>query len=331
MNAAQLARLPEVLFEIGKAIGAHEQVGTLLARISELVCDLTGAEACSILLLDAARERLLGRASYGMVRRDVETISFRVGEGVAGWVVERGEPAVIADVTADPRFKILPESRSRIRSLLCVPLDSREGRVGVVTLTSPRVDAFDRDDVELTGFIAKTMALDVENVRLRRMAVTDPLTGAYNREYLQRRLPQAISASLQRGEPLSLAMIDVDHFKAINDTYGHPTGDRVLVEVAARLRGAIRGDDQLVRFGGEEFAVILPRTDAGRAAEVGERMRLKLADPIAVEPAIVRAPISVGVAELAGPDENAGGLIERADVALYAAKDRGRNRVEVAS
>jgi diguanylate cyclase (GGDEF)-like protein len=330
VNPAQLARLPEVLFEIGKAIGSHDRLAGLLARISELLCDLTPASACSIMLLDAARERLLGKAAYGLDRRDVEQISFRVGDGVAGWVAQHGEPALIGDVTRDPRFKSLPDSKNLIRSLVCVPIDTREGRAGVVTLTAPAPDAFTRDDLDLLGFVARTIALDIENIRLRRLAVTDKLTGAFNREFLQRRLPQAIEACGERREPISVAMIDVDHFKSINDSFGHAVGDLVLVEVASRLRGAIRGDDQLVRYGGEEFMVILPRADAGKAAEVGGRIRSKLAEgPIAAARAAVDVRVSIGVAEhRAG--EGVGRLIERADVALYAAKAAGRDRVEVA-
>ena len=98
MNPEKLQRLPTILFEVGKAIGSDENLATLLARISELVCDLVDAEACSIMLLDTARERLLGKAAYGLARRDVTLISFRVGEGVAGWVAAHGEPARIDDV-----------------------------------------------------------------------------------------------------------------------------------------------------------------------------------------------------------------------------------------
>jgi diguanylate cyclase (GGDEF)-like protein len=333
MNQERLARLPEVLFEIGKAIGSNENLASLLSRISELVCELTDAEACSIMLLDATRERLLGKAAYGLNRRDIASISFRMGEGVAGWVAERGEVARIDDVTLDPRYKMLPDSQNKIRSLACVPLDYRDGRAGVVTLTSPRVAAFSQKHVELLGFIAKTMALDVENIRLRRVAVTDPLTGAYNREFLQQRLPQAIELALQREEPLAVAMIDIDHFKKVNDSFGHAVGDRVLTEVAARLRGTIRGDDQLVRYGGEEFIVLLPRADIAKAFEVGERLRSRFVDdPIALEDRTIAVRLSIGVAQhMGGPSETATRLIERADLALYAAKSNGRNRVEIAA
>ena len=331
MNAEGLHKLPAALFEIGKLIGSELDPGILLARIAELVCQLIGAKACSVMLLDADRKRLLAKAAYGVRTERMQSLSFRIGEGVAGWVVERGEPALIPDVAADPRFVVLPGNQTPIASMLCVPLIARAQRVGVVTATSERTDAFDADHLELVRFISRTIALDIENVRLHRVAVTDPLTGAFNREFLVQRLPQEIATARDLDRPLSLALVDVDRFKAVNDRYGHHVGDVVLTEVARRLRGAIRGGDLLVRYGGEEFLAVLPKADAGRAWEVGERMRQRvserafdLGDGIAL---LLR--VSVGVAQWRS-GELMPGLIERADAALYGAKDRGRNRVEVA-
>ena len=331
MNAEKLRRLPQVLFEIGKAVGSDDNLSTLLARISQLVCQLSSAEACSIMLLDTDRARLLGKAAYGLARRDVSLISFRIGEGIAGWVAERGQPVLVDDVASDPRYKVLPDSENRIRSLACVPLQYRDERIGVLTITSPRAGAFSQDDVELLGFIATTMAMDIDNARLRRLSVTDPLTEAYNREFLQQRLPPAVEQADRRGEPLAVAMIDIDHFKEVNDRFGHAVGDRVLAEVAGRLRAAIRAGDLLVRYGGEEFLVLLPGSDASKAAEIAERMRLKMeSDPILHDGAAIEVRISVGVAEHRRNADTPDQLVRRADTALYAAKGRGRNRVEVA-
>jgi diguanylate cyclase (GGDEF)-like protein len=331
MNAEGLHRLPAALFEIGKLIGSELDPGILLARIAELICQLLGAKACSVMLLDADRKRLLAKAAYGVRTERMQSLSFRVGEGVAGWVVEHGEPALITDVTADPRFVVLPGNQTPIASMLCVPLIARLQRVGVVTATSERTSAFDADHLELVRFIARTIALDIENVRLHRVAVTDPLTGAFNREFLTQRLPQEIAAARDLDRPLSLALVDVDRFKSVNDRYGHHVGDAVLTEVARRLRNAIRAGDLLVRYGGEEFLAVLPRADAGRAWEVGERMRQRVSerafdvgDGIAL---LLR--VSVGVAQWRS-GELMPALIERADAAMYGAKDRGRNRVEVA-
>jgi diguanylate cyclase (GGDEF)-like protein len=331
MTPDGLHKLPAALFEIGKLIGSDLDPGILLARISELICQLIDARACSVMLLDADRQRLLAKAAYGLRTERVHSLSFRVGEGVAGWVIERGEGALIPDVNADPRFVVLPEHQTPIASMLCVPLLARGERVGVVTATSERPGAFDQGHLELVRFIATTIALDVENVRLHRVAVTDPLTGAYNREFLVARLPQEIEAAIDRDRSLSIAMVDVDHFKAVNDQHGHGVGDAVLAEIARRLRGAIRTGDLLVRYGGEEFLVVLPKADAGRAWEVGERMRQRVCERAfdAGDGLILLLRISVGVAQWRA-DEAMPDLISRADHALYGAKQRGRNRVEVA-
>jgi two-component system cell cycle response regulator len=330
MNTDGLQKLPAALFEIGKLIGSDLDPGILLSRIAELVCQLIDAKACSVMLLDADRKRLLAKAAYGLRTERMHSLSFRVGEGVAGWVVEKGEAALISDVSQDARFVTLPMNQTPIASMLCVPLLARGERVGVVTATSERTGAFDTNHLELVRFISTTIALDIENVRLHRVAVTDPLTGAYNREFLMARLPQEIEAALERDRTLSVAMVDVDHFKAVNDQYGHGVGDVVLAEVARRLRNAIRAGDLLVRYGGEEFLAVLPKADAGRAWEVGERMRQRVCErafDIGDGMALLLR-ISVGIAQWR-LGEKMGALIDRADEALYDAKERGRNRVEV--
>jgi diguanylate cyclase (GGDEF)-like protein len=327
----QLAKLPAVLFEIGKLVGSDLDPGILLSRIAELVVQLVGAKACSVMLLDADRKRLLAKAAYGLRTERMHTLSFAIGEGVAGWVVERGEAVLIPDVSLEPKFVTLAGNQSPIASMLCVPLLARGERVGCVTATSDAINAFHADDLELVKFIAMTIALDIENVRLHRVAVTDPLTGAYNREFLLQRLPQEIEQAIDRDQALSAAMVDVDHFKAVNDQYGHGVGDVVLAEVARRLRGAIRGGDLLVRYGGEEFLVVLPRADAGRAWEVGERMRQRVSERAfdVGDGLALLLRVSVGIAQWR-MGETMPDLIERADAALYGAKERGRNRVEVA-
>jgi diguanylate cyclase (GGDEF)-like protein len=331
MKPEQLARLPAVLFEIGKLVGGDLDPGILLSRIAELICQMIGAKACSVMLLDGDRKRLLAKAAYGLRTERMHTLSFAVGEGVAGWVLGRGEPALIHDVTQDPRFVVLPANQTPIASLVCVPLLSRGEKVGVVTATSDHTHAFHADDLELVRFIAATIALDIENVRLHRVAVTDPLTGAFNREFLVQRLPSEIEAAIERDRPLSIALVDVDHFKAVNDQHGHGVGDVVLAEIARRLRGAIRGGDLLVRYGGEEFIAVLPKADAGRAWEVGERMRQRVCERAfdVGDGLALLLRISIGIAQWRAPEQMPD-LIERADVALYAAKQRGRNRVEVA-
>jgi diguanylate cyclase (GGDEF)-like protein len=332
MTPEQLRRLPKVLFEIGKAIGSGEDLRSLFTHISELVVELLGADACSVMLLDARKERLITKAAFGLPAERIAEITFKLGEGVAGWVVQNGRPALIDDVHLDSRFITLRDSTSSIASMACVPVTARDEHIGALTATSGNPEAFNEDDIELLNFVARTIALDVENVRLRKLSVTDPLTGCYNREFLNQRLPVEISEAIQRHRPLSVAMIDVDHFKSVNDRFGHDVGDRVLAEVAERLRSGVRADDLLVRYGGEEFMVVLPNADSEIAFEIAERMRLKLQEEaINVGEDNIEVRISAGVAQLRGPEERDIELIRRADTSLYIAKGHGRNRVEVAS
>lgn len=160
------------------------------------------------------------------------------------------------------------------------------------------------------------------------MAVTDVLTGLHNRRYLETHLETLVDRAANRKRPLSLLIADIDRFKSVNDTFGHAAGDDVLREFAKRLRVNVRGIDLACRFGGEEFVVIMPDTDAQIAASVAERLREEIAGkPFTVSGAPVVVTASVGVATLLPEHDSAAALMKRADAALYEAKGNGRNKV----
>lgn len=160
-------------------------------------------------------------------------------------------------------------------------------------------------------------------------AVKDPLTSMHNRRHLEQHLGPLVAQNSERGRPVSLLILDVDHFKAVNDTYGHDVGDEVLREVARRITSSLRGIDLSCRFGGEEFVAAFSGTDAATALQIGERLRRKIADepfPIATPSGPLAVTISIGVATSV-PGDTAQTLLKRADLALYRAKKEGRNRV----
>lgn len=162
------------------------------------------------------------------------------------------------------------------------------------------------------------------------MAVTDPLTGAYNRHYLEQNLPRLFDRSKKDGKVISIAIVDIDHFKKINDTYGHHAGDQVLQEVVRRLQASIRFFDMVVRLGGEEFAVVMPDAPYAAALQAAERLRQTIAEsplPISVAPGALNATMSVGVATSEHGQIAAVDLLQLADKALYLAKETGRNKV----
>ncbi|BAT60214.1 response regulator PleD [Variibacter gotjawalensis] len=170
-----------------------------------------------------------------------------------------------------------------------------------------------------------------DNVQMSiEMAVTDSLTGLHNRRYMETHLAALVENAATRGKPLSMLVLDIDHFKRVNDTYGHDVGDDVLREFATRVRKAIRGIDLACRMGGEEFVVVMPETDMAVASMVAERLRRRVASelfPIPSGGSPLEITISIGIATLRAPDDSATALLKRADQALYRAKRDGRNRV----
>ena len=162
------------------------------------------------------------------------------------------------------------------------------------------------------------------------LAVTDPLTGLFNRRYMERHLGTLVEKSAGRGKSLSVLILDIDYFKSVNDRFGHDAGDDVLREFADRMRTCVRGIDLACRHGGEEFVVVMPDTDLSVATMVAERIRRKIAgDPFPVQRGTrsIEVTISIGIAARTDPNEDATAFLKRADEALYRAKRDGRNRV----
>ncbi len=170
-----------------------------------------------------------------------------------------------------------------------------------------------------------------DNVQLSiEMAITDALTGLSNRRYMESHLGTLIEQAVARGKPLATLVIDIDYFKAVNDTHGHDAGDDVLRDFAMRIKKSIRGIDLACRYGGEEFVIVMPETDMAVAAMVAERLRRRIAaDPFAIAEGTRHIPvtISIGIAGLRDKDDTGAALLKRADQALYRAKRDGRNRV----
>jgi diguanylate cyclase (GGDEF)-like protein len=186
-------------------------------------------------------------------------------------------------------------------------------------------------DGAVTHFVTITTDISARKAmeeRLREMAVTDPLTGALNRRRFMELGQQEFHRIRRTGEPLSVLMLDIDHFKRVNDTRGHPAGDAVIKALANFAKQAVRALDTVARLGGEEFAALLPMTPQDAAAEVGERIRaIVAASPVAWEGVPIAFTVSIGAAQVTPATANFEALLANADQALYEAKHGGRNRV----
>ncbi|MFF5297613.1 diguanylate cyclase [Paractinoplanes globisporus] len=214
--------------------------------------------------------------------------------------------------------------------LLIVPLDHRDGRSGVVVLGA---DSFDDSAVQVASSLATQGMSAYLNAclfsRVQELATTDELTEQHNRRHFYAIATALVSSAARGSRDLAAVMLDIDKFKSVNDTYGHGVGDEVIREVAARVRASIRHSDVLGRYGGEEFALVLPDHD-GSAVELAERMRSAVADtPISTAAGPLHVTISVGLTQLDPADATLDQTLARADHALYRAKESGRNRVVV--
>ncbi|MFV3130456.1 diguanylate cyclase [Niveispirillum sp. KHB5.9] len=203
----------------------------------------------------------------------------------------------------------------------------------VMLLERARIEKLSGATRDLEAKVAeRTASLRDANERLAEQATRDPLTGIHNRRAFMERLDQEWSAALRHGQPFCVLMLDLDHFKEVNDTYGHLVGDTVLREVAHRAQDALRGTDLLARYGGEEFVVLTSHTDASAAQIAAERIRTAVGGaPVVLDGVNIRVTVSIGLAQADPQRETQTSLFNRTDSALYAAKAAGRNRVVVAA
>jgi diguanylate cyclase (GGDEF)-like protein len=305
--------------------------------IVETIATAVRAEQGSLATYEEAEGLLRIAATRGYPSVLVEHLRIVPGRGLLGQVFETGRPMLVDDVSSLPSHT--PRRRYRTPSFLAVPLIAHGDVIGVVSLTD-RADgrAFTRADLTAARALAAPAALALRSDRLAEQtrelshaATVDPLTGLFNRRYFATRIEEEIERARRYSLELSLLLIDVDDFKRLNDELGHLAGDYLLRQIAEVLKRSVRVFDVCTRFGGEEFAILMPGSGTGNALIVAERIRSRVeqasreAGPL---PPHTRITVSLGLATLAS-DPSPHEFIARADRALYRAKADGKNCVRV--
>lgn len=329
-----------MLFDITRALGAVQDLTRLLNMILERAIATVEAEKGSLMLLDDASDELVVRVVFGLPDKQVEKqinegefqcSRFKRGEGIAGQVLETGEPVRVDDVESNTSFTRREDSRN-VHSLMCVPLKVDDETIGVINITNRRDGGrFGKEDMEILGALANQAAVAIARTRLYEAAITDGLTGLFVRRFVMHKLTEEVRRARRYNTPLSLVMCDIDHFKTVNDTYGHQAGDEVIRVVSSIILSGLRVDvDVAGRYGGEEFLLILPQTEGKSATVCSERIREQLEHTLidVGSGTSLSKTMSFGVAEL-GPDDTVETLLHRADEALYRSKNEGRNRVSL--
>jgi diguanylate cyclase (GGDEF)-like protein/PAS domain S-box-containing protein len=251
-------------------------------------------------------------------------------------VMASGRPTAFPDVLSEPDWK--PQEITQwIRSYAVAPILARGRIIGFLNLDSAIPGYFNQEMADRLQAFADQASIAIENARLyedvQDLAITDSLTGLFNRRGLFQLGEREVTRSQRFQHPLAVLMVDIDNFKSVNDTYGHQTGDRVLAVLAACLRSQVRNVDLLARYGGEEFTILLTETNRENAVKAAERLRLAVADldiPVGgTTSGSLRVTISLGLVMLTSETLDLSHLLFCADQAMYTAKNEGRNRVVV--
>ncbi|MFL5319049.1 MAG: diguanylate cyclase [Myxococcaceae bacterium] len=321
-----------LLYDVSRSLNATLQLPELLSQISQLVGDRLKVPKFSIMLL-AEDGRLEVKSAYPLTE-GVLGMTFELGHGACGRAAKSKKSVYLADLGADTEVYVRRKAGApETGSLLSVPMIHKDAVLGVLNLERPDKAAFAPEEIELINAVADQAAIAVQNARLHEqtvaLSITDPLTGAPNRRHLMTRLEMEIARANRFGTQLSVLMVDIDHFKQLNDLNGHRAGDDVLRQVCELMKASVRKVDLLARYGGEEFMIVLPQVTKDEGWEVAEKLRRAvedLASDYGASQPLGKLTISVGLANLPVDATTQEDLVDCADSALYACKRAGRNK-----
>jgi diguanylate cyclase (GGDEF)-like protein len=326
-------------YNISKTIAStndfHEMIHLIMGTLRKSI----PFDRASLYLADESRQKLILTYFSGLEITDKTSIG--IGEGLPGRIFENGEHSHIHNLSLFYEtfndFIHVPGEEKRDGAYIGVALKSRNTTVGVIGVDCRERQGLSVDDMDFMALTSHQISVGIEKASLfmktEQLSQLDGLTGLYNHRVFDEKLEQEVSKRSRTGKPLSLIMLDIDHFKKFNDNFGHQEGDAILKELAVVIRGQCRHAtmDACFRYGGEEFSVILPELELGIALKIADRMRRMVENhPFRIKEKHpgTDLTVSLGVAGLSGTDDiKPEELLKMADEALYASKRNGRNRV----
>jgi diguanylate cyclase (GGDEF)-like protein len=328
-NLESTVQYLRTIAEVSTVIAGTLDPEELYRIIPERVMAKLGLNDFCIMLYSWETKRLVAKSVSAGDGGTMPEFTLAPGEGVAGKVFTTGEPVWIPDVRSSPDFQHYGGRRTDVRSFMCVPLASKGKNTGVLMLNHPEPNAFEPELLPTMRVLASYLAIAIENARMfgvvKSLAEKDSLTLLYNHGAFHEKLAIELERANRYVRPMAVIILDLDRFKEINDRYGHTTGDRVLALVAGALGAHLRKTDIAARYGGDEFAVILPEADLSSAAVIAERIAEGISNvrlDIGGE-SVISFTASVGYASCGHDAPGRGEILNTADRLMYESKRRG--------
>lgn len=334
------AKRDSAISRIAQELGSTLDTDQLFDLILERLVSLVDAEKGSLMLLDEQEGSLAVKAAKGLNMKLLQSVRVAPHQGICGKVLATGASLLVSDLETDERVSQQQRPRYRTKSFISLPLKLNHRTIGVLNISDKiSGEVFSVEDLERLSAVATYASVVIERgtyyrkaEELKRISTMDPLTQLANRRSFEERLLEEVQRAKRHESPLSLVMVDLDDFKKINDRYGHPAGDEALRMTARIIRQTIRTIDVACRYGGEEFAIILPQTGKPGAAVIAERICAefrKLDLPVQQADRWLKVTGSLGVACFPEDADSPEALIQQADIALYSAKLHGKDQVVV--
>ncbi len=322
-----------VFHQLARSLTSSFDLNAILRTILEHMERMVEAELWTLLMLDESTQELYYAIAAGDAQEALKDLRVKVGEGLAGWVLQHGESVIVPVADGDSRIQHSgAEGLCSVRGAIALPLRGRKGTQGVIEILNPRGEMSDYT-IAFLHILADHAAIAIENARdvtrIQQLTITDDTTGLYNVRHLYDVLDRQLKRCRKSQTPLSLAFLDLDRFKLVNDRHGHLVGSELLAHTGRRLQELVCKRDMCFRYGGDEFVILMPDTHAAAALERARSLHRALMETEFRMRNGIRLKVSASVGLASAPDDGVEvhTIIRAADARMYAVKSHGRGQV----